>query len=261
MERDPRHPPKHPPPLILITCVDAETGTPYSEDTGTLGGEPAMAYAGVETVDAENAETEARAGLASDDLANANAIANIAEVDANAGAMAGTSYQGACALRIGTVEASLISEGTENLADRRGGGQQVGEKFVSEKIVTPNLTKGPPQNCLTHPLDTSMVKLFPKNGFFNAKSTLGGNGEGKTHFQGEGCEPSEPQVQNGMVEPFFDDQTPINPLPLNTSPKRNSIISQKTQESPKRTPKRKREDREKCENVAKCVKNEMNDRG
>ena len=82
-----------------------------------------MAYAGVETVDAENAETEARAGLASDDLANANAnaIANIAEVDANAGAMAGTSYQGACALRIGTVEASLISEGTENLADRRGG--------------------------------------------------------------------------------------------------------------------------------------------
>ena len=82
-----------------------------------------MAYASVETVDAENAETEARAGLASDDLANANAnaIANIAEVDANAGAMAGTSYQGACALRIGTVEASLISEGTENLADRRGG--------------------------------------------------------------------------------------------------------------------------------------------
>ena len=119
--------------------------------------------------------------------------------------------------------------------------------------------KGPPQNCLTHPLDTSMVKLFPKNGFFNAKSTLGGKGEGKTHFQGEGCEPSEPQVQNGMVEPFFYDQTPINPLPLNTSPKRNSIISQKTQESPKRTPKRKREDREKCENVAKCVKNEKNE--
>ena len=59
--------------------------------------------------------------LASDDLANvnANAIANIAEVDARAGAMAGTSYQRTCVLRIGTVEASFISEGTENLADWR----------------------------------------------------------------------------------------------------------------------------------------------
>ena len=64
-----------------------------------------------------------------------------------------------------------------------------------------------------------------------------------------------------MVEPIFDDQTPINPPPLNTSPKRSSIISQKNQESTKRTPKRKREDREKCENVAKCVKNEIIDRG
>ena len=46
-----------------------------------MGEEPAKSYANVETVDAENAETEARAGLASDDLtnANANAIANIEE--------------------------------------------------------------------------------------------------------------------------------------------------------------------------------------
>ena len=64
-----------------------------------------------------------------------------------------------------------------------------------------------------------------------------------------------------MGEPILDDQIPINPPPLNTSPERSSRISQKTQGSPKRTPKRKREDREECENVAKCVKNEIIDRG
>ena len=124
--------------------MNADIGIPYSEDTWSLGGEPAKACANVETVDADNTETEARAGLASDDQANANA--NIAEVNASAGAMAGTSYQRTCVLRIGTVEASFISEGTDNLADWSEGEQQVAEKFESEKIVTPNLTKGPPQN-------------------------------------------------------------------------------------------------------------------
>ena len=107
---------------ILITCVDAETGNPYSEDTSSLGGEPAKAFANVETVDADNAETEARAGLASDDLAiaNANANANTAEDEG--------------------------SEGTEHVAELGEGEQQVGEKFESEEIVTPSLNKKPPQN-------------------------------------------------------------------------------------------------------------------
>ena len=64
---------------ILITCVDAETRNPYSEDTKSLGGEPAKAFANVETVDADIAETESRAWVASDDLAIANA--NTDEVD------------------------------------------------------------------------------------------------------------------------------------------------------------------------------------
>ena len=56
-----------------------------------------------------------------------------------------------------------------------------------------------------------MVKLFPKNVFFDAKTTLRGEGEVKTHFHGEGCEPSEIQVQNGMGEPILDDQIPLTP--------------------------------------------------
>ena len=55
--------------------MDAETGNPYYEDTSYLAGEPAKAFANVDTVDADSAN------------------ANTAEVDASAGAMAGTSCE------------------------------------------------------------------------------------------------------------------------------------------------------------------------
>ena len=79
----------------------------------------------------------------------------------------------------------------------------------------------------------------------------------ETHFQGEGCKLSEISVQNGMGGPILDDKNQLNPPPSNTSPGRRSRISQKIKESPKGTPRRKREEREECENVAKRVKNEL----